>query len=350
VLGIFSWALVLRLMEAEQNRLPGLIALAALSAVILLTHQLSGGEVLAGTACLALFHGRVNLRSRAWPLAAMAVGALATLAWPYFSIVEVMRSASDSRWRSQVEAINHLSVLIILMVPALVGLVAACRRSGGGPRWELLVPAALFGLGFVLLTLQGSPVAHRFPPAVILFGQLGLVWPILAQVEKADETPSIRVALAVMGALVVGLAVNSGLPRLHDLQVRAAEGSLQGLAEDIAAQMPAGSVAFATENIVFPLQSTGRRVVSIPRPEPVAPSLTRRQGATDRFFSAATDNAERRRLIGEWGATHVVMADTDLDPRVVQEVRALGATRRFSRGIELVTLAPAVALPGEQRQ
>jgi hypothetical protein len=348
VLGIFSWALALRLLEPGRNRPAGLVALGALTAVILLTHQLSGIEVLAGTGSLVLFDDRASLQTKAWPLAAMAIGALATLVWPYFSIVEVMESASDARWRSQVEVINHLSILLILMVPALVGL-AACRKPEGGLRWELLLPAAVFGLGFVLLTVKGSPVAHRFPPAIILFGQLGLVWAILAQVEKVPETPSIKVALAVMGALVLGLAVHSGTQRLHDLQKRASEGSLQALAEDIAAQMPANSVAFATENIVFPLQSTGRRVVSIPRPEPVAPSLTQRQEATDRFFAVGTGNAERRRLIDLWGATHVVLSKADVDPRVVRELQALGSSKRFARGVELIAIEPPGITKGEQR-
>ena len=145
------------------------------------------------------------------------------------------------------------------------------------------------------------------------------------------------------------LLSRSGTTRLHDLQGRASEGSLLELAEAIANQMPARSVSFATENIVFPLQSTGRRVVSIPRPEPAAPSLEQRQQATDKFFAAGTDNSERRRLIRQWGATHVVFSDGDLDPRVVADLRALGAVSRFPRGIELVTIdgsPPAFAEPG----
>jgi hypothetical protein len=337
VLGIFSWGLALRLMEQGQNHLGGLIALGTLSAVILLTHQLAGVEVLAGTGSLILFHHRNDLRSKAWPLAAMTIGAVATLAWPYFSIVEVMQSASDPRWRSQIEVMNHLAILLILMVPALVGLVI-CRKPDGGLPWEWLLPAALFGLGFVLLMVTGSPVAHRLAPAIILYGQLALAWPILAQIEKAQRAPSVRAGLAIVGALVLGLALQSGTERLQDIPRRAAEGSLQTLAETIAARMPPTSVAFASDNIVFPLQSTGRRVVSIPRPEPVAPSLIQRQEATDRFFAVGTDNAERRRLITLWGATHVVLFDGDLDSRVVRELRALGPAQHFARGAEIITV------------
>jgi hypothetical protein len=348
VLGLFSWALALGLLETDRNRIAGTIALGALSAVILLTHQLSGVAVLIGAGSLILFHDSAGLPSKIRLLAAIAIGCAATLAWPYFSIVEVLQSGSDSRWRSPMEAVNRVSTLAILMVPALVGLVA-CRKPQGGLRWELLVPAALFGLGFVALTIKGSPIAHRFPPAIILFGQLGLVWPILPLIEKASETPLIRVALAFVGALIVGLALHAGAGRLHDLQARAAEGSLQGMAEDIAAQMPANSVAFATENIVFPLQSTGRRVVSIPRPEPVAPSLTQRQQATDRFFAVGTGNAERRRLIGLWGATHVVLSKADVDPRVLHDLHDLGPAKRFTHGVELITIDRTGSPAGGQR-
>lgn len=349
VLGLFSWALALRVTSADGVRASHLLALSALAAVILLTHQLSGVIVLAGTGSLILFADQAPLRLKVDALAAIAVGCAATLAWPYFSIVEVLASAQDDRWRSATQEINKLSTSLALMMPVTLG-VLGYRRIAGGLRWELLAPFAAFALGFVVLTATGSAIAHRFPPAVVLYGQLGLVWVILGLVNRAPRERTTTLALAVMAGLVALVGVNSGLKRMQDLAFRESEGSLRLMAQDIAGRMPVGAIAFASDSIVFPLQSTGRRVVSIPRPEPVAPSLIERQAATDRFFAERTSNIERRQLIDRWHATHVVMSDGDLEPEVVHDVRLLGAATRFGRGVELIALAAPAQNIAEPRR
>ena len=337
VLGLFSWAFVLRILQSGRDGPAALIGLGALTAVILLTHQLSGVIVLVGAASLILFHADTGAKSKARLLAAMALGCLSTLAWPYFQVVDIVTSVSDARWRSPSEGINHISTMLMLMAPSLIGILGF-RRADGGLRWELLFPAALFGIGYIILTIQGSAIAHRLPPALILFNQLGLVWLILAYAEKTDRA-EMKMAISVaMGVLISISAVTSGVRRLHDLQTRASEGSMLAMTEEMAAHLPQGSIAFATENVVFPLQSTGRRVVSIPRPEPAAPSLGARQRATDRFFDPTTTEAERRRLIARWGATHVVSSSVGLEPAVMRDLRLLGRSTRLSHGAEIITI------------
>lgn len=338
VLGLFCWALVLHILQSGRESYAALFGLAMLSAVIFLTHQLSGLIVLAGAGSLALFHADAGIRAKAGLLAAMALGCLATLAWPYFPIMDVVSSASDARWRSASEQANHVSTMLVLMAPSFAGLLGF-RRADGGLRWELLCPALLFGIGYVVLAIQGSAIAHRFPPAIILYNQLGLVWLILAYAQKTDRKPETKWAVAAAACILIAIAaVTSGAGRLRDLDARASQGSMLAMAEAMAAHMPEGSIAFATEHVVFPLQSTGRRVVSIPRPEPAAPSLEVRQAATDRFFDIATSRAERRALIARWGATHAVFSTVDLDPEVVRELRLLGPSIRLSHGAEIVAI------------
>lgn len=337
-LGLFSWAFALGMLQSERGGYAALIGFGALSAVILLTHQLSGVIVLTGTASLILFHTDASVKSRIGLLVAMSLGGLCTLAWPYFQIVDILSSVSDSRWRSASEHANKVSIMLVLMAPSLVGILGF-RGSGRKLRRELLFPAALFGIGYIVLTIQGSAIAHRLPPAVILFNQLGLVWLILAYAEKADRTWATKAVIAVTASALIAIsALGAGTRRLHDLDVRASEGSMLAMAGSMAQHMPEGSIAFATENVVFPLQSTGRRVVSIPRPEPAAPSLNARQEATDRFFDSATDNAQRRRLIDRWSATHIVFSLLRLEPEVMRELRLLGPSTRLSHGVEIIAI------------
>lgn len=348
VLGLFSWNLVIKTLESDGQRALQLPLLAALSAVILLTHQLSGVIMLAGAGSLALFHTRGTTQSKALVLIALALGCPSTLAWPYFSIIDVLTSASDERWRSPVEGINSPLILLILSAPSVIGIIGF-RSSDRGFRWELLLPSVFFTASYVVLSLQGSPIAHRLVPAIILFNQLGLVWLIVAYFGRPQPDAAKRLAFAGVAVALIILAVSAGTRRFEDLRTRAAEGSLQVMAAAIASDLPEGSISFATEGVVFPLQSTGRRVVSIPRPEPVAPSLIERQSATDRFFHHDTSVVERRQLIELWSATHIVFAAHDLDANVIRELRELGTSKRFSRDVEVITIDRLGVRDGERQ-
>lgn len=338
VLGLFSWAFALGILQSGRDRPAAVIGLGALSGTIFLTHQLSGVIVLAGAASLIVFHADASVKSRVRLLAAIALGCMATLVWPYFQVLDVVSSVSDTRWRSASEQANHVSTMLVLMAPSLAGILGF-RRTDGKIRWELLLPAILFGIGYIILTIQGSAIAHRLPPAIILFNQLGLVWLILAYESKVKPASGTKMAVVATACVLIAIsAMATGARRLHDLRARASEGSMLDMAGTMAARMPDGSIAFATEHVVFPLQSTGRRVVSIPRPEPAAPSLEMRQEATDRFFDVATGRAERRWLIDRWGATHVVFSSLDLDPAVIRELRRLGPSTRLSRSAEIIAI------------
>lgn len=334
-LGFFQWTLAIGSVADQKNRAVRLVALTALSALTLITHQLSGVITGVIAASLVVFHPRANAGIKVASVAAMALGGLLTLAWPYFSVLDVLSSTSDPRWRA-VNTIESRSTALALAVPALIGILGF-RKGSNGWRNELLLPTILFALTYVVLETRGSAIAHRLFPAVILLGQLGVVWLVLEYLGRDDRPRSLRVAVAATLCLVcLVFASQIAAGRLTDLKIRATNGALRETAESMAEAIGPGSVVFATENIVFPLQSTGIRVVSIPRPEPVAPSLAARQAATDRFFSNQTSEAERRALITRWQATHAAFTTTDLPETTINDLRKLGSHVKFGRNWEVV--------------
>jgi len=335
VFGLFFWTSSLK--AAERRSLLRLLGLAIFAAVVLLTHQLSGAIAVAGAGSFILFHPRASAHNKAACLTAIGLGCLATLAWPYFSIVDVLASTPDDRWQSAFPEMSWVSTAMVSALIPLAGIIGF-RKPSGALRLELVVPTATFIIAYVVFQAQGSAIAHRLPPAFMLFGQLGIVWMLLDHSEKLRAPSYVRMGVVATLSLILLGAFASINPRLKDLEFRATNGHTLETAQQIAAFLPAGSVSYATESIVFPLQSTGRRVVSIPRPEPVAPSLPARQEATDRFFDAHTDQAERLRLIERWGATHAVFRPLEMDPDLVKELRALGPSRRFQPDIEVVKL------------
>lgn len=338
VLGLFLWSASLDALQRQS--VLRLMGLAVLAAIDFLTHQLSGAIMIAGAGCLILFDTRVSLQGRAVCLAAIGLGCLATLAWPYFSILDVLASTTDDRWLTPVGELNKLSTALIAALIPMVGILGF-RKPSGAIRWELAVPTVVFILAYAVFQAQGSAIAHRLPPAFILFAQLGLVWVLLDRSEGIRTSPRFRTGALAAAVFVLLGSIGAIGPRVKDLQYRATYGHTLLRTQQMAAFLPAGSVSFATESIVFPLQSTGRRVVSIPRPEPAAPSLPARQQATDRFFDIRTGQAERRRLIARWGATHAVFRPLEMDAALVTQLRALGPSRRFEQGIEVVTLERA---------
>jgi len=337
VLGLFQWTLAISAVADQKNRGIRLIALMGVTTLTLITHQLSGVITGVIAASLAAFYSRAAIRPKMMTLAAMVLGALLTLTWPYFNIIDVLTSTSDPRWTSSNKAIVARPTAFLLGAPALIGFLGF-RKEENAWRYELLLPAIFFSLIYLFLEIQGNVIAHRVFPAAVLVGQLGVVWFVLEYFSTDRRSPNTRKTIAAALCLVCFASVSDAtIRRLHDLKVRAANGPLRETAGSMAEAIGPGSIAFATENIVFPLQSTGVRVVSIPRPEPVAPSLAARQAATDRFFDSHTSEAERRKLISRWQATHAVFTTTDLQAATIDDLRKLGSHTRFSNTVEVVT-------------
>lgn len=347
--GFLYWKLALRSVESSRNKGPNLLALALFTAIILLTHQLSGIITGAIAGSLVLFNRRADANAKAITIATMALGSTLVLAWPYFNILDVISSVEDPRWRTPDIGLDSFPMTLILAAPALVG-VLGFRRLNGSYHPEIFIPALIFGSAYIALSLHGSPIAHRIAPAAILLGHLGLAWLAIQFFADFKDHPNARTTIIVALCLASTMIVfTTGERRIRDIQARASTGAMRSLALSLASYMPANSISFATDNVVYPLQSTGRRVVSIPRPEPTAPSLIERQGATDHFFAEETDQQARQRLVRHWNATHAVFVAEDVAPHVARALLSLGHAKRFSHGVVVVTFDRNVELTEKTR-
>lgn len=335
VLGLFLWSTSLGVVQ--RPTVLKLFGLAMLAAVILLMHQLSGAIMIVGAGGFVFFRPQASIRDKVACLGALGVGCLATLAWPYFGVVDVLASTTDDRWQSAFADRNRFSTAMHAAIIPMLGIIGF-RKPSGALRFELVVPTAVFLLGYMVLQALGSPVAHRLPPAFIIFCQLGFVWMVLERWQMLRDLALLRIGAFVTVALIFYVSITASLaPRLNDLNFRANRGWTLETAQWIGRFLPDDSVTFATDGIVYPLQSTGRRVVSIPRPEPAAPSLGVRQAATDRFFDAQTSQTERHLLIERWNATHAVFHEAEVEAAAVEQLRELGTSTTFQPGLEVVT-------------
>lgn len=337
-LGIFTWYLSLTASESQDKIRSQAALLAIVSAITIITHQFSAFVMLTGAGSLVLFHRTADAKRKAIVLGSLFVGGLLSLAWPYFNPLTVVTSASDPRWSTAARVLETLVFPLMLVVPALFGL-AGLRDRTLGIRWEILVPILFFVSSYVALFAAEASIAHRFTPAIMLYLQLGLVWAFIDfdYGKSSDKTKTLH-GIAIMTLLVLGL-MQAVDPRIKEFTHRAEVGRFMALVDEIENDLPEDSITFTSDTIVFPVQSTGRRVVSIPRPEPVAPSLSERQQATDLFFARDTSAAKRQALIEQWDATHAVFAVTDLDPQTTANLRKLGPSKTYHRNGEIVLVS-----------
>lgn len=339
VLGIFSWYLALRAAEHRRLLSSAAFGLMATIAIMVLTHQFSGVIMAAGAGSFILFHSSAGWKHKIQLLSAMAFAGLATLLWPYFNPLDVVLSASDPRWKSDVTDTHKLSYMLMMIAPALAGILGFKHRDTGAIRWEIAVPTAFFAGFFALSYLSGMSIAHRVPPAVLLYLQLGLVWLFLTVGPQLKKAPALTTIIGLICAsLILANFWTAARPRLKEFHKREQYGRMIDSVKSMAAHVDSNSIAFATHSIVYPYQATGRRVVSIPRPEPVAPSLPERQAATDRFFDEDTSQAERQSLISDWAASHIVFSAEDLPSSVVQNLRSFGPSEQFPHDVEIITI------------
>ena len=338
VLGIFCWYLALVALERDRLR-PGAVAgLAILTSILFLTHQFSGVIMSAGTGSLILFHQSADLRKKLKLIAILSFAGLITILWPYFNPLDVIFSAGDPRWKSPVEQTHQPAFILAMIAPALAGMFGTRNLQTKKIRWEIGLPILFFSCFFLVTFAAGMSIAHRVPPALMLYLHLGLVWLLISLKPLFARSKLFAILIAIAGAsLVVSNLTTAASPRMKEIQKRDLYGRMMDSVKMMQYHVPEESIAFASNLAVFPYQATGRRVVSIPRPEPVAPSLPERQAATDRFFDEDTSQSERFALITEWNATHVVFNPEDLSTNVIEDLRQLGSSRKFPRDFEIIT-------------
>ncbi len=340
VMGMLSWFLCLFALEEPKFFRLNLTLLAILTATIVITHQFSAFIMLTGTGSFILFHKSAAIGRKMTLLIALFVGGLLSLIWPYFNPLDVVMSASDPRWESDAKEMTTISYLILMAAPTILGILGFRDAKLGQIRWDILAPVIFFTIAYLLLVALDMSIAHRFPPAIILYLQLALTWAVLSSNFFKKTSPAMRGILTISGLIFIGFSMYiASVPRQMEFETRASHGRMLPSVDQMQAHLPAGSISFATKNIVYPLQSTGHRVVSIPRPEPVAPSLFERQAATDKFFAAGTTQSERRALIGQWNATHIAFAPPDMARAIAKELRKFGPSRKFTRNMEIITIA-----------
>lgn len=282
------WTLVLRYLARHRRR--DLAAIAALTALIVLSHPFSALNMAIGVVALLVAFNR-SLRDVPAIGTAVLTGGLASLLWPYYSVVEA--AAGGGLYEGvhapfyEPEALTRIALLAV----ALPALLKRGREDRRDPLvWLFVVGAAVYGLGWVV----GVNSLGRVLPVVMLGPQLALA----AQLVESAPTRGWQVwRVAAAGALVLGLvATLPGLTRaipavLLDEQQQASLRFRQPASDGMLDREVAPGDVVLTSQITLArgLVARGVRVVAPPYIQPLITDADERRDTSAVFWSLTSE-------------------------------------------------------------
>jgi hypothetical protein len=370
----FAWWQTARLLRGEAASVLQYAALALITALMLISHPLTGAFGLGTMILMALLEPGAAWKARGRILAALLLGSLLTEAWPYFSTWEVVTGTSGGSETSWVEdgqvgstireaVLTHgfytpREVIIslgftLLGLPALVLLLLNGRH--------LFIVAGFAGTIaiYALNLFFPIPLGHRFLLFAAVFMQLALVWWILragpawqAFVLQRRQTgqPRQRAPVFLTGALLVSMVLWNvsiaamqfgGFQAVPDGRIFERYSYLQPVLQDIriiADQLPDDAVVIGHPWRLWPLPTFKGKVVSLYHANPMVADDRKRSSDVASFLEAETSQEERREIMKRYGVTYILY---NLEPQkeIVDQLNALGEVVFRHKGYVLVEVS-----------
>jgi hypothetical protein len=315
--GFFAFAVTLHALHHLDQFLSGrrrsnVVAYGTLSALVFLTHPITGAFCFIGAIAMLLEAGGLTrlLRFQSVPLIALT----ASLLWPYFDYREVFfRGVTESWFKSAL-----FSQWVYRLGMALVGFPVALYFAAHQKHRFVVYGLGLCTVVYVVSGLTGTLIGARF----LLYGAffLHLALAVFLMEARAFSLRGLRdswrgnalVALLVFSLFVPALKerldeVRQHLGRVVDrpLRIHRYESPVDPfrfLTEELTEEDTV--IADAAERY-FVTALTGARVVS-PATSLLVPDAERRREDVSGFFDERTGNEARRRLIQRYGVTHVL--------------------------------------------
>jgi alpha-1,6-mannosyltransferase len=329
--GLWLWGITLRCGRARRVGAGQAAAVAVLAAVIVLSHQFTavGIAVLAGSAALAPLlrsgwppGGRMRYLIM-WLLSAVAAAVLCFL-WPFYSINELLGSASGFNGRSRLIYRSPLLHFCLLLL-ALPAVVVRARRKG--PADPVVLAAAVL----IAIAVVGGLTDRFWLGRLIPAGAIALQ--IVAAVEMtaalAPRGARLRVgacwrwaavvptAIAVVLGLWVQLGVFTTLwPGSLPDRPLDARVNLHGRYDWATRHMSYGDTVLTSHRRALRLvPAYGPYTVTSPYPEPtVAKERARRLADTRMFVRRKTEDSSRAKILARYDVEWVVEPESTWRP------------------------------------
>jgi hypothetical protein len=301
-LSLILGALIIRVLEGSRSPL----LVCPLVAFMLATHQLGAVIGLAFAGCLVLLWP-AQLRPRLEAAVALAAGVAAALCWPYYSPLAAVARVGNPTWSNGVDFYIP-SQLVAAFIPSAAGVAGLLHRDFRRRSWPILAALALYLAGFVLGRF-GVLIATRLIMPAVLMMHIGL-GALLLRLIPAWPRLGRPVQLSIFTAASLVLAFNAlgSVTTITGLRADYKEtGDISAASQRITADLPPSEPVAAYDVAAWPIVATGRRVGSVPWPEPMIGDLLERQAVTTRLFDPRLNPRQRRALAGRLGVKVLIV-------------------------------------------
>jgi hypothetical protein len=329
--GLWLWGIALRCGRARRVSVGRAAVLAVLAAVIILSHQFTaaGIAVLAGCAALApLLRSGWSPGDRLrylimWLLSAVAA-ALLCLLWPFYSITELLGSASgfDELSRRIYRAPLREFALLLLALPAV-----AVRARRKGPADPVVLAIAVIIVIAVVGGLTDRFWLGRLIPAGAIALQIAAAVEMTAALGPRDDRLRLGTGwrwaaiLPTAFALAVGLWVQLGVfttlwPGSLPDRPLDARVALLGRYDWATQHMSYGDTVLTSHRSALRMVAAyGPYTVASPYPEPtVAEDGARRQADTRAFVRSKTKDSTRAKILARYDVEWVIESESKWRP------------------------------------
>ena len=370
---LFSFALVLKLLRRDGSVIAMSALLCALSALMFVSHPLTG--VFGITACglLALTESAESLATRLLTIAALALGALLAELWPYFSVWKLalgLYGSGAEQWFVDAEPIGVLErlrsgvwqhifynprLILTIFGPTLLGLPICLWLLARREHRFIVFGAALMAIPYVAHPLVEVPLAHRFILFVAFFLQLAIVWAILQVIDAWNSRPRpshartlLGSVLGVIGVLLVfniallsiefgGRTLNPKTLQIVDKTARLPDGlNVVELYTKLTEPLPEDAVVLSTPVDGWPLPTVKGKVVSLFHENPMVIDQEERYFRTSAFFDENMPDEERASLVVKYEPTHLLLNGEPAQPSLAawliehaEQVAMVGTYRMY---------------------
>ena len=342
-----------------------------LTFVIVLSHMLTAAMALFGAGLLILLRRDLPWRRRSMWLLPIGVGALLTMLWPYYNVIElfiwgttggiadgtgiadtpisvneVNGIAGSVDGATEVDEIESepengpvhpfyrpLSIVIALG-PALAGVLLIVWLVAQRRHWFITLGACSFACVYVVNMFHPLPMGHRYLLYLVVFLHLAIIAVLVDAATSASchNGAARRVRALCMTAVAIGIILgigNTTAALIND--VRRSKHSVANTFRALAAHLSDEDVVMGKGDTVWPLPAFGGRVVDVSHPNPLITDLQVRLFDVLEFFDSDTTLWRRMRLIEKHNVTHILVKKREYADKVSLSEFLSAFTREVER-------------------
>jgi hypothetical protein len=346
-----------------------LIPLCIMSALMLLSHPLTGAFAIGSLCLLALSEPKVSFSHRWTLIAVVLTGALAAELWPYFSVWHVIFGTSGGEAASWVKAGNVVGHRIKMLYqthpfynpkqffvtigPGLFGIPALFYLAYTREHSFIISGFIVMSLPFWANLFFPIPLGHRFVFFMVFYLHLALIWGILrlqSKMRKATQQHTVlRFAKLKTGVLFSFLTLcllwNGALSALALANylvypdLRFGPMQREPVVDDmsrLSLSIPDQAIVMAPARLSWPLPTFTGKVVAAYHINPMVADHFLRRRDTNSFFQFETTQEARLKILRRYKVTHILYEGKNIPESLKNDLEDFGSVVKKIGGYVII--------------